>query len=167
MRKINLRNSDVADEFFMNAALLEARKAELKGEVPVGCVVVSEGRIISRGHNLSISLKDPTAHAEIIAIKKAAKALKNYRLTNCSIYVTIEPCPMCAGAIVWARIKKLCFGASDSRTGSCGSILDIVQNNSFNHNVEVKKGVLRCESKNIITNFFKIKRTLNSSRQKK
>jgi len=157
----------VLDAHFMNEALRLAKKAARLDEVPVGAVIVRQGDIVGRAWNQVETLKDATAHAEMLALTQAESAAGDWRLTDCDLYVTKEPCPMCAGAIVWARIKKLCFGASDSRTGSCGSILDIVQNNSFNHRIEIKKGVLCGECKNIITNFFKIKRTLTSANQKK
>lgn len=145
------------NKIFMEKALEEARKAYLKDEVPVGAVVVKNKEIISCAHNLRETLNDSTAHAEILAIRKACKKLNNWRLTGCEMYVTLEPCPMCSGAIFQSRIKKIYIGTADTTTGSCGSILNVVQNNSFNHYVDV------CweydeECSKIISDFFYNKR---------
>ena len=153
-RKYFMRN----DEYFMRAALNEAEKALEEGEVPIGCVVACGGKIIARAHNRTIRDSDPTAHAEILAMRKAAKKNKNYRLNGCDIYVTIEPCAMCAGAMVWARIGKLFFGAHDTKAGACGSIFNIVRNKNLNHRVEVKSGLLAADCAGLIKNFFKHKR---------
>jgi Cytosine/adenosine deaminases len=134
------------DEYFMREALKEARKAEAKGEVPVGAVVVNGDRIVGRGHNRNIVLRDPSAHAEILAIRSASKKLNNYRLPGCRIYVTIEPCSMCAGALVCARLSEIIYGASDPKAGACGSVLNIVYNKKLNHRLKVKGGVLEQES---------------------
>lgn len=146
------------DEHFMSEALKEARKALKKCEVPVGCVVVHGNKIIARAHNRTIRDNDPTAHAEILAMRKAAKKTKNYRLTSCDIYVTIEPCAMCAGAMVWARIGTLFFGACDKRAGACGSIFNIVRNENLNHRVGIRSGLLASECAGLMKNFFKKKR---------
>ena len=128
---------------FMERALELARKAFEKEEVPVGAVVVDEsGRILGEGFNQPISLLDPTAHAEILALREAAQRLGNYRLTGCTLYVTLEPCPMCAGALVYARIRRLVFGAFDPKSGACGSLFNIVQDPRLNHQLEVSGGVL-------------------------
>lgn len=146
------------DSFYMNQALKEARKAFDKDEVPVGAVVVYQGSIIARAHNQIKILKDPTAHAEMIAITQAASYLQNERLIGCSMYVTIEPCSMCAGAMVLARIDKLTYGASDKKTGACGSVVDITSHKKLNHKVKVKKGVLEEEAFSLMKEFFKKKR---------
>lgn len=146
------------DEFFLREALKEARKAEVLGEVPVGAVIVCNDRIIGRGHNLSITKSDPTAHAEIIALRKASKKLKNYRLSGCKLYVTIEPCAMCAGALVWARVAEIIFGASDPKAGACGSVLNIVYNKQLNHRIKTTGGLLEHECRSLIQNFFKNRR---------
>jgi tRNA(adenine34) deaminase len=142
----------------MKEALKEASKAEKKDEVPVGCVIVKDDKIIARGHNLIRLKKDPAGHAEIIAIKKACKSLKNERLNGASLYVNIEPCPMCAGAILLARIKTLVFGAFDPKTGACGSVFTVINDARNNHQVDVVSGVLKKESGEILSNFFKNKR---------
>lgn len=147
----------------MREALKEARKAEVKGEVPVGAVVVNGDRIIGRGHNRNIVLRDPSAHAEILAIRSASKKLNNYRLPGCRIYVTIEPCPMCAGALVWARFSEVIYGARDPKAGACGSVLNIVYNKKLNHRLKSRGGVLEHESRSLIQDFFKKKRHIKSS----
>jgi len=141
-------------EGWMRWALKEAKKALSKGEVPVGAVVVYENRIIGRGYNQTEILQDPTAHAEMISISAAANSLKSWRLENCSIYVTLEPCAMCAGAIVLSRIKNLIFGAMDPKAGACGSLRNIMQDYRLNHQVEVISGVLVEESSELLKLFF-------------
>lgn len=145
-------------EFFMQKALKEAKKAAELDEVPVGAVIVYKGKIIARAHNQIRLLKDPTAHAEMIAITQAAAHLKNERLLGTSLYVTIEPCSMCAGAMVLARIKNLVYGADDPKTGACGSVLNIVGHRKLNHRVRVKRGILKEEAGNLIREFFIKKR---------
>ena len=147
--------------FYMKEALKEAEKAGKKDEVPVGCVIVKDGVIIARGHNLIRTKKDPSAHAEIAAIRKACKKLKNERLNGANLYVNIEPCPMCAGAILLARIKTLVYGADDLKTGACGSVFGVINDKRNNHQVEVIKGVFKKESGEIVSNFFKNKRIEN------
>ncbi|MDI3534068.1 MAG: tRNA(adenine34) deaminase [Thermosediminibacterales bacterium] len=142
-------------DFFMKEALAEAEKAFLKREVPIGAIVVYDGNIIARAHNLRETQKDPTAHAEILAIKEASKTLGGWRLTGCSIYVTIEPCPMCAGAILQARIDRLIFGAFDPKAGVCGTLMNLLQDERFNHRVEVVSGILEKECSEIMKKFFK------------
>lgn len=142
----------------MAEALKEARKAALKNEIPIGAVIVHKNKIIGRGHNLSIRNNDPTAHAEIMALRQAANKNKNYRLTNVDIYVTIEPCAMCAGAMVWARIRNLYFGAKDSKAGACGSVFNITNNKKLNHRINIHQGILEAESRRLIQEFFKKKR---------
>ncbi len=145
-------------EFYMQEALREARKAFDEDEVPVGAVIVHNGLIIARAHNQIKLLKDPTAHAEMIAITQAANHLQNERLIGSSIYVTIEPCSMCAGAVVLARIKELFYAADDPKAGACGSVIDIVNNKKLNHRVKIEKGILGQESGALLREFFRKKR---------
>ncbi len=142
----------------MRVALRQARLAEKNDEVPVGAVVVHDGSIISMAHNRSIGLNDPTAHAEILALRRAGKKLGNYRLTACSLYVTIEPCAMCAGALVQARISQLVFGARDMKAGACGSALRVVNHPKLNHRVKVLRGVLAADSALLLREFFRRRR---------
>lgn len=139
----------------MSEALKEAKIAYTLEEVPIGAVVEKDGEIIGRGHNLTETLKDPTAHAEILALREAAKSLGGWRLSGCNLYVTAEPCAMCAGAIVWARIDKLCIGAMDPKSGACGSVFNIPQEPKLNHYVEIKSGIMRQECQDILKTFFK------------
>jgi tRNA(adenine34) deaminase len=142
----------------MNYALSEARKAFDEDEVPVGAVIVHEGEVIARAHNQIKMLKDPTAHAEMIAITQAAAHLENERLTGCDLYVTIEPCSMCVGAAVLGRIGKIVYGANDSKTGACGSAIDLAKNGLFNHDIEVVSGIMEPECRTIMQEFFLAKR---------
>ncbi len=142
----------------MREALKEAQKAFDKDEVPVGCVIVHEGKIIARANNQVELLNDPTAHAEMIALSSAASYLNSKWLNDVSLYVTIEPCSMCAGAMVLARIKKLIYGASDPKTGACGSVTNIVNNKKLNHCIKVKAGILEKECGSLLSKFFKKKR---------
>ena len=146
------------DKQFMTAALVEAKTALEKGEVPVGAVLVTEGVIIASGYNSSIMLNDPTAHAEMIALRQGGKNLENYRFLNAELYVTVEPCIMCMGAMLHARIKRLVFGAYDQRVGAAGSIFDLSCDKRLNHKIEVRSGVLEQECRDIIQNFFRDKR---------
>jgi tRNA(adenine34) deaminase len=145
----------VSHEKFMKSALLEANKGFKKGEVPVGAVVVVNGKMVSKAHNLRESLIDPTAHAEILAIKKAAKKLGGWRLNEATVYTTLEPCPMCAGAIVHARVKEVVYGADDPKAGACGSIMNVVSSKHLNHCVKVSSGVMKKECSKILKRFFK------------
>jgi len=145
------------DEHYMAEALKEARKAFDADDVPVGAIMVHKGRIIARAHNQIKLLKDPTAHAEMIAITQAAAYFNNERLPDTTIYVTIEPCAMCAGALVLARVKRLVYGANDIKTGAFGSALDINKKN-LNHTITVTKGVKGADCASLITEFFKKKR---------
>ena len=142
----------------MQEALVEAQKAYVFDEVPIGAVVVKDGKIIGRGHNLRERVKDPTLHAEIIAIKQAAKALGSWRLSDCDLYVTIEPCPMCAGAVLQARIRQLIFGARDPKAGCAGSLYNLLQDSRFNHQTEVVEGVLEEDCSQIMKDYFRQKR---------
>ena len=146
-------------EEYMKLAIKEAVTAFEKDEVPVGAVIVHKGQVIARAHNQMKTLKDPTAHAEMIAITQAAAYLKNERLNTCDMYVTIEPCPMCSGAMVLARIKNLFYATEDPKSGAAGSVMDILQNKTLNHKVSVTPGILREESRTLIQEFFKKKRT--------
>ena len=139
----------------MKEALKEAQKAYDKLEVPVGAVIVKDGKIIARAYNQKEEKNDTTNHAEILAIKKASKKLGSWRLLDCDMYVTLEPCSMCAGALIQARIRKVYIGADDEKTGACGTKLNLLEDYDFNHKVEIQRGVLKEEFENIIKNFFK------------
>jgi tRNA(adenine34) deaminase len=139
----------------MNKALDEAYEAYELDEVPIGAVIVKDGRIIAKGYNRKEVSLDTTNHAEIMAIKEASKNLKNWRLTGCTMYVTVEPCPMCAGAIVNSRITELVIGTMDPKGGACGSLYNIVEDDRLNHRVEVRRGILEEECSNIMKDFFK------------
>ena len=138
----------------MREALAQAAKAAAAGEVPVGAVVVSEGRVIARGYNQPIGASDPTAHAEIVALRQAAAALRNYRLPGCELYVTLEPCAMCVGALVHARLARVVFGARDPKTGACGSIVDLPAIAHWNHHGRFEGGVLAEECAAVLRRFF-------------
>ncbi|MGO8756242.1 MAG: tRNA adenosine(34) deaminase TadA [Gallionellaceae bacterium] len=142
------------EEELMHAALELARRAEAEGEVPVGAVVVKDGSIIGRGYNAPISRHDPTAHAEMMAMREAAQHLENYRLTDCELFVTLEPCVMCVGAMFHARIARVVFGACDPKTGACGSVLDLFGEQRLNHHAKVKSGVLAQECSALLRDFF-------------
>jgi len=145
-------------EIYMQQALAEARKAFDEDEVPVGAVIVYEEEIIARAHNQIKLLKDPTAHAEMIATTQAAAHLKNERLNGCELYVTIEPCAMCVGAAILARVKSIIFGATDPKTGACGSAVDLTAPGLFNHDIEIIGGIMETECRTIIQEFFLSKR---------
>jgi len=147
------------DELFVRMALEEARKAFEKGEVPVGAVLTDgEGTVLARAHNLTVAAADPTAHAEVLAIRHAALALGNERLTGTTLYVTLEPCCMCAGAAVWARIGRLVFGAADPKAGAAGSLYRIPDDERLNHRMEVRAGILEGECREIMQRFFRERR---------
>ena len=154
-------------EKWMRAALAEAEAAAAEGEVPVGCVVVHEGRIIGRGHNRTEALKDPTAHAEIVAIGAAATALVNWRLSGATVYATIEPCLMCAGALTLARPDLVVYGARDPKFGCLGSRYDIARDNRFNHELKVVEGVLATETAGLLKEFFRARRSGQSPLSRK
>ena len=143
---------------YMKAALREAKKAELIDEVPIGCVIVKDDKIISRAHNMRETKQNPMGHAELIAIDKAAKKLKSWRLEGCDIYVTLEPCIMCSGAIIQSRINKIYFGAYDPKGGGLGSSINVLDAKNINHHPEVIGGILQEECSSIISNYFKNKR---------
>jgi len=142
------------DEKWMSLALEQAVKAEKEGEVPVGAILVKDGLVVARAHNQPISKNDATAHAEIQLLRAAGRKLKNYRLTGTSLYVTLEPCAMCLGAIMHARVERIVFGAHDPKTGVCGSSEDLMDANCFNHKINLVSGVLENESKQLLKNFF-------------
>lgn len=150
----------------MREALKEAKKALDKEEVPVGAIIVKDGKMISRAHNIKECKKDATCHAEILAIQKACKKLGSWRLLDCEMYVTLEPCPMCAGALIQSRIKKLYIGTDDNKTGACGSVLNLLEDYKFNHKIEVKKYILKEETEKILKEFFKYLRERNKSEKK-
>jgi tRNA(adenine34) deaminase len=152
-----MMKADYNDEFFMREALLEAKLAAQNGEVPVGAVLVEDDRILARAHNESVASHDPTAHAEILAIRKASYTKKNYRIPGCSLYVTLEPCAMCLGAVVQARIKKLVYGAADPKSGAVRSIMEFPIEKT-NHSMEVAAGVLDSECRKLLKDFFKERR---------
>jgi tRNA(adenine34) deaminase len=146
------------DETFMQEALRLAMKARAADEVPVGAVVVGDGRIISRGYNQVELLKDATAHAEMLALTAAEAAVGDWRLTDCDLYVTKEPCPMCAGAIVHTRIRRVIFGCTDIRAGAAGTVMNLLQHNGLNHRCQITRGVLQTECASILQDFFRKKR---------
>lgn len=148
----------MTDEDFMHEALRLAEQAEKMGEVPVGAVVVKDGQIIGRGYNSPITLHDPSAHAEMQALRAAALALGNYRLIDCELFVTLEPCLMCAGAIMHARVARLVYGASDFKTGACGSVVDTFAQPSWNHHTKVYGGVLAQQCGDTLSRFFAMRR---------
>ena len=149
------------DTDFMHIALDLAQLAALNGEVPVGAIIVKDGVVIGSGSNAPISLQDPTAHAEIIAMRQAAQHLGNYRLVDCTLYVTLEPCAMCSGAMQHARIAKLIYGASDPKTGACGSVVNLMNEPRLNHHTAVLGGVLAEECGSVLSAFFKQRRLVN------
>ena len=151
---------NINKEKYMKEALKQAKQAYNKLEIPVGAVIVKDGKIIAKAHNQKESKNDTTNHAEILAIKKASKKLNSWRLLDCDMYVTLEPCSMCAGALIQSRIRKVYYGASDEKTGACGSVLNLLQDYKFNHTVEVESGVLKTECENILKEFFKKLREL-------
>ena len=146
------------DEKWMSFALEQARKAEKEGEVPIGAILVKDDFIIARAHNKPISSNDPTAHAEIQLLRAAGEELKNYRLPGTTLYVTLEPCAMCLGAIMHARIERVVFGAHDPKTGVCGSSENFMEASCFNHKIDIASGVLENESKQLLKNFFNSRR---------
>ena len=147
------------DRSYMKRALKLAQKAALNSEVPVGAVVVYDGRIVGRGWNQVETRKDSSRHAEMIALKQAAKKMDRWRLTGCTLYATLEPCAMCAGAMILARIDRLVYAAPDPKAGACGSVFNIVGDQRLNHRIEVEKGILQTEASEMLKVFFKNRRT--------
>ena len=150
-----MRRPATEDERFMRAALQQAKKAAALDEAPIGCVIVQDGRIIARGYNRRNTDHSATSHAELTAIRKASKKLGDWRLEGCTIYITLEPCQMCAGAIVQARISRAVIGCMSAKSGCAGSILNILQEPRFNHQVEITRGVLETECAQILSSFFR------------
>ena len=157
---------DKDSSFYMQEALKQAKKAFNILEVPVGAVIVKDNTIIARAYNQKEKKTDTTQHAELIAIQKASKKLKSWRLNDCEMYVTLEPCPMCAGAIIQSRIRKVYIGTMDEKTGSCGSVLNLFEDYKFNHNVDVETGICKDECEKILKDFFKELRILNKNKTK-
>jgi tRNA(adenine34) deaminase len=153
------------DQRYMRLAINQAAIAEENGDVPIGVVIVHENRIIAKAYNQRQQLNDPTAHAEIIALTQASEAIGSWRLHGCTIYVTLEPCPMCAGALVLARIDRLVFGTEDPKTGACGSLYNIVQDSRLNHQIEITSGILMEACKEQLQAFFQRRRLENRSEQ--
>lgn len=151
----------LSKEKYMKEALKEAVKAYNKGEIPVGAVIVKDDKIIARAHNQKEEKKDTTKHAEILAIQKASKKLDAWRLQDCEMYVTLEPCSMCAGALIQARVKKVIIGTMDEKTGACGSVLNLLGDYKFNHKVEVETGILKENCEKLLKDFFKTLRERN------
>ena len=153
-----MSDETLSDETFMHEALLLAREARAAGEVPVGALVVKDGEVIGRGFNAPISSRDPTAHAEIRALRDASARLNNYRLTGCDLYVTLEPCAMCCGAIMHARIRRVVFGAKDPKTGACGSVVNLFAEDRLNHHATLTPGVLAAECGETLSVFIAVRR---------
>ncbi len=152
-----------SDELWMEEALREAQRGLALGEVPVGAIVVCDGRVVGRGCNRPLSDNDPTAHAEILALREAGQAIGNYRLLDCDLYVTVEPCAMCAGAITHARIRRLIYGAEDPKAGAVHSMLQVLNHPGLNHKVEVTSGVLAARCMDLVQAFFREKRNAEST----
>ncbi|HDZ69246.1 MAG TPA: nucleoside deaminase [Phycisphaerales bacterium] len=159
-------NDSKEDERFMNMAAEAARVAEDNGDVPIGAVIVFENRIIARAYNQKEQLQDPTAHAEIIALTQAAAALQSWRLNGCTIYVTLEPCPMCAGALVLSRMNRLVYGCDDPKAGACKSMYNIVQDGRLNHRLEVTGGIMEDQCRGQLQEFFAKRRIENKNNNK-
>ena len=153
-----LKGVRMDDKSFMKIALEEAAKAAAMGEIPIGAVLVMNEEIVAKGHNMRETWQDATAHAEIVVIQAACKKLKAWRLTGATLYVTIEPCPMCAGAIIMSRIERLVYGAPDSRAGACESLFNVVNNSALNHQVKVTAGIMEQECGKIVKDFMQDKR---------
>ncbi|KGK00651.1 tRNA adenosine(34) deaminase TadA [Thalassotalea sp. ND16A] len=166
MNNVQATEQQLIDEDFMRQAIVLAEKAELEGEIPVGAVLVVNEKVIAKGWNQSIQLHDPSAHAEMQAIRQAGSEVENYRMLDCTLYVTLEPCPMCAGLLVHSRIKRLVYGASDLKTGSCGSVFNLTNSEKLNHQVEVTSGVLKDECSTMLSAFFKRRRNEKKAAKK-
>ena len=163
MRTMRKPETEIEHTKFMREAWREARRGARENEVPVGAVVVKDGRVIARAHNRPVRLNDPSAHAEVLALRRAARKLGNYRLVGCTLYVTIEPCVMCVGTIVQARLRRLVFGAADPKAGACGSALNVLNDAKLNHRVEVQSGILAVECAGILRGFFRERRRKHPS----
>lgn len=149
---------DQSDEYFMSLAIAEAQKAFRKDEVPVGAVIVKNNKVVSKGFNIREKTNDPTGHAEIVTIRKACKKLKSWRLEDCTIYITVEPCSMCAGTILWTRMKRIVYGTKDVKGGALGSSYNLFEQPNLNHHPEIEGGVLESKCAQLMKNFFKQKR---------
>ncbi len=158
MRPVSDNSYDQLDQAWMAEALILAKRAGLEGEVPIGAVVVRDGEIVGRGWNRNIGLNDPSAHAEIMALRDAGNTLGNHRLVGCSLYVTLEPCPMCVGAMIHARLERVVFGANDPKTGAAGGMFDLLGDPAHNHVVEVAGGCLAEECSALLKDFFRQRR---------
>jgi len=158
MRSVDKEFVKDPDSRYMCEALRQASRGSREGEVPVGAVIVHDGKVIARAHNRPIHLNDPSAHAEILALRRAGRKLGNYRLPACTLYVTIEPCAMCVGAIVQARIRRLVVGALDPKAGACGSVLEVLNNRKLNHQVAFHSGVLQADCAAVLRQFFRERR---------
>ncbi|WP_114326210.1 tRNA adenosine(34) deaminase TadA [Candidatus Colwellia aromaticivorans] len=163
---LDCEDSENTNKYFMQQAFKLAQQAEQNDEIPVGAVVVYQGKIIGEGYNQSIMLNDPSAHAEMIAIRQAGKYLNNYRLIDCTLYVTLEPCPMCAGLLVHSRIKKLVYASPDLKTGAAGSTFNLVCNEQLNHQIDVTGGVLQTQCSQLLSAFFKRRRAEKKQQRK-
>ncbi len=146
------------DEYWMEKAIELAKQAEIEGEIPVAAIVVKDNQMIASGYNRSIQQHDASAHAEVIAIRAAGQVLQNYRLVDCTLYVTLEPCPMCAGLLVHSRVKRLVYAAQDEKTGACGSVFNLAAHEKLNHQIEITQGVLADKASAQISAFFKRRR---------
>jgi tRNA(adenine34) deaminase len=153
-RAIEKKRAERDDAYWMGKAIAQAKRAEAIGEVPIGCVIVKDGVVIARGHNLRESKNDPSAHAEMIAIRKAAKSLSSWRLTGSTLYVTLEPCTMCMGAIILSRLDRVVFGSYDPKGGAAGSLYDFSNDSRLNHSVKLTPGVRNEETSALLSNFF-------------
>ena len=158
--------AQLADEAFMRAALEQAQRAWDQGEVPVGAVVVKDGVVIARGYNQPIGKHDPTAHAEIVALRAAAEVLGNYRLPGCELYVTLEPCVMCSGAMMHARLARIVYGAPDPKTGACGSVVNLFEQEQLNHHAQTVGGVLAEDCAGLLKSFFAARRAAAAAARK-
>jgi len=158
-------NPELEDSAWMREAIALARQAEAEGEVPIGAVVVHEDRIVGCGWNRNIGLNDPSAHAEILALREAGRALGNHRLVNCSLYVTLEPCPMCVGAMIHARLERIVFGCDDPKTGAAGGKFDLLLDPAHNHAPAVSRGCLEEECAELLRSFFRARRKSGAARQ--
>ncbi|MHC4595150.1 MAG: tRNA adenosine(34) deaminase TadA [Planctomycetota bacterium] len=163
-KDIDLSNNK-EDEKYMKIAIEQAKIAEDNGDVPIGAVIAYKNQIIAKAYNQREQLKDPTAHAEIIALTQAASFMENWHLNGCTMYVTLEPCPMCAGALVLSRMDRLCYGCSDPKSGACGSLYNIVQDQRLNHRVEVTSGVMEEQCRQQLQEFFGRRRQENKNNQ--
>ncbi|WDE10675.1 tRNA adenosine(34) deaminase TadA [Thalassomonas haliotis] len=160
-------NTTAQDQLFMQRAYELAQQAEAMDEIPVGAVIVSGGKIIAEGFNQSICNNDPSAHAEMVAIRQAGQAINNYRMLDCTLYVTLEPCAMCAGLLVHSRIKRLVYASDDKKTGAAGSVFDLVKCDRLNHQLEVTSGVMQAECSELLSAFFKRRRAEKKAEKKK